>query len=350
VTATTDAMSTAMQTQTLAVGDPLWLKFVAETDDALAFHLPAWSRVLELSYGYRPFVLAALRRGEVVAGLPIVEVERLRKKWWIALPFSDVCPPLGAEAGVGAVLSAIESKVETGEVAGIEIRSAMSRTLARQSPRGVLHTLSLSSDPHELLKTFSKSQVQRNIKRASREGVVVRRGTRAEDLLDSFFDLQLETRRRHGLPVQPRSFFIHVWEQMIEPGNGFVLLSDVEGETVAAAVFLLGNGTISYKYGASASSSWSKRPNHALFWQAIQWACEQSYHTFDFGRSDLDGSGLRAFKSGWGTVESDLAYTTIGRSPLRVPEALSTAVRPVLRRAPRRLSLILGRALYRYVG
>ena len=142
----------------------------------------------------------------------------------------------------------------------------------------------------------------------------MRRGERREDLCETFVSLHLRTRRRQGLPIQPRSFFERLWEEMIEPGHGFVQIAQVDEVPAAAAVFLHGGTTVTYKYGASAPEHLSRRPNHLVFWEAIRWACLNGYETLDFGRSDADNQGLRAFKSGWGTVETELAYSTLGGS------------------------------------
>jgi hypothetical protein len=53
------------------------------------------------------------------------------------------------------------------------------------------------------------------------------------------------------------------------------------------------NGSLIYKYSASDPAYWRLRPNNLLLWRAIQWACENGYHTFDMGRTDLAGGSGR---------------------------------------------------------
>src|SRR2546430_13324141 len=47
-------------------------------------------------YGFRPFVLGVSEvPGELEAGLPLLEVkDPIRGRRWVALPFTDRCPPL----------------------------------------------------------------------------------------------------------------------------------------------------------------------------------------------------------------------------------------------------------------
>jgi len=333
----------------VAIDSARWVNFVRERDEAMAFHEPNWALTLASAYDFEPFSLALTRAdGKIVAGIPVVETGRLGRRW-ISLPFSDICIPLGDAPAVAELISAIEDQVTEGHVRAVEIRSSIASS-ARPTSRGVVHELELCDDAESLLGTFSKSQVRRNIARSRREGVVVRRGDRPEDLLEVFVTLHAATRRRHGLPCQPSGFFKHLWTHMIEPGHGFVLVADVDSAPAAAAVFLLGGKTVTYKYGASNSDFWGRRPNHLLFWEAIQWSCQHGYRVFDFGRSDWENEGLRAFKGGWGTTERELIYSSLGKRAFRPPESCVSIVQPVIRRSPVWLNRLLGSLLYRFAA
>jgi CelD/BcsL family acetyltransferase involved in cellulose biosynthesis len=45
------------------------------------------------------------------------------------------------------------------------------------------------------------------------------------------------------------------------------------------------------------------RPNDAIHWAAIRWACERGLRLLDWGLSDLDQPGLVAYKRKWASVE-----------------------------------------------
>jgi lipid II:glycine glycyltransferase (peptidoglycan interpeptide bridge formation enzyme) len=213
----------------------------------------------------------------------------------------------------------------------------------------VRHVLALDRDADAVLRTFHRSQVQRNIKRAERSGVVVRRGSSATDLTDVFYRLHVGTRRRLGVPVQPRRFFARLWERMIEPGLGSVLIAEADGTAVAAAVFLAYGENVIYKYGASDAGSWTLRPNHALFWEAIRTSCDAGYRWFDFGRTDLEDASLRRFKGWWGSEEIPLSYATLAdRAP--GPKRNGRALAPVIRRSPRWVGRALGELLYKHAA
>jgi hypothetical protein len=167
------------------------------------------------------------------------------------------------------------------------------------------------------------------------------------DLDTVFYDLHVSTRRRHGLPVQPRRFFKLLWRRLLEPGLGFALFVCSEGIPVAGAVFLTWNRTITYKYGASDAAYWHLRPNNALFWEAIGWGCENGYETLDFGRTDTDGEGLRRFKLGWGCDEEWIQYFALGDTASSSHGLARTLLRPILQHSPPWVVRALGNLLYR---
>jgi CelD/BcsL family acetyltransferase involved in cellulose biosynthesis len=310
----------------LELDDARWSEFAGGRNDVLPFHLPAWTRVLAECYGFRPFVAVLLQRGAVEAGLPVLEIRRRR---WVALPFTDVCPPLGPAGPLAAALDAARGQ------ATLEVRSALPG--APGVPAAWQHVLALDRDPELTRAGFHRSQVQRNIKRAEREGVVVRTATVEADLTEIFYALHLRTRRRLGAPVQRRRFFSLLWRHLLAEGHGYALIAEHEGVPAAAAVFLTAGPTVVYKYGASDERLWGVRPNHALFWHAIRASCVEGRTRLDFGRTDFDDTGLREFKLGWGAAEERLVYSTLGgrlHAPPLHTSAGSAAARRVLRTSP----------------
>jgi CelD/BcsL family acetyltransferase involved in cellulose biosynthesis len=336
----------------LELTDPRWQAFVAGNPVATAFHHPDWVRLVADCYGFRAFAITVDDGdGGVGAGLPVVEVRHVvgRAKW-VSLPFTDYCPPLvSSSPDEPRLCAALREAAVAARVRSIEVRAPMAGT-HQAGPAALRHVLDLEADPAAVYARFHPSQVQRNIKRAKREGVSVRQGDRPEDLLDVFYGLHLGTRRRQGVPIQPRRFFRLLWERVVQPGLASVLIAEANGRPVAAAVFLTWNGTLIYKFGASDERAWSLRPNHPLFWQAIQTACEQGCHSMDFGRTDAGQDGLAAFKRSWGAREEPLVYGNIGSGDHAVTPGgtMTRALGAVIRHGPPLVCRVTGELLYRY--
>jgi CelD/BcsL family acetyltransferase involved in cellulose biosynthesis len=336
-------------TLTLDPADPRWAAFVAARPEALPYHHPSWIATLAGCYGFRAFVLAvADPSGRIVAGLPVMEVARRPggRARWVALPFTDRCPPLAvddrAERGLA---EALRAAADAAGVARVEVRAP----LARLAPETVAveHVLDLAPGAEALARGFS-SAARRGVRKARREGVEIRTATTEAELTEVYYGLHLRTRRRLGVPVQPRRFFRLLWRQVLEPGHGRLLLACADGVPIAGAVFLEAGRTVVYKYGASDAAAWSRRPNNLLFAEAIAAAAERGFAAFDFGRSDLADEGLRAFKAGWGAPERPLVYA--GADAATAPGTAARAMARVIRRSPPVVCRGLGEALYRYAA
>jgi CelD/BcsL family acetyltransferase involved in cellulose biosynthesis len=339
----------------LELTDPRWQEFVAGHQGATPFHHPDWAGLVAQTYGFRAFALVTRdTAGAIQAGLPVIEVRHFQGgRKWVSLPYTDYCPPLvSGPQDEDQLVSALRQASGEAGVRRVEVRAPLGDAPVNgHTP--VRHTLDLTPGPAELYKGFHRSQVQRNIRRAEREGLTVRRGERPEDLVETFYRLHLRTRRRQGVPVQPRRFFRLLWERAISSGLGAVVVVEAAGEPIAAAVFLEWNGTVIYKFGASDANAWSLRPNHLLFWHAIQTASEQGNRWFDFGRTDAGHEGLRNFKLSWGAVEEPLVYGAVGGGSEAAPPTEGRAARalgPVIRHGPLLLCRAAGETLYRYTA
>jgi CelD/BcsL family acetyltransferase involved in cellulose biosynthesis len=342
----------------LELTDPRWTDFVATHPAATPFHHPDWTRLVAGCYGFRAFALAVSdATGAVRAGLPVVEVRHLGGGTrWVSLPFTDYCPPLvSTREEKEQLVAALQRSSRAAGARRVDIRAPIADGPAT-GPHALRHVIALSRDPAGVYANFHHSQVQRNIRRAEREGLTVRQGSSPDDLLDTFYQLHLRTRRRQGVPVQPRRFFRLLWDHAIATGLGSVLVVEAAGQPIAAGVFLRWNETVVYKFGASDESCWKLRPNHLLMWHAIRTACEQGYGVFDFGRTDIGHEGLRSFKLSWGAAEEPIFYDTLGAAPEPAPpadgsEGMATRVLgTVIRHSPPLLCRAVGEALYRYVA
>lgn len=334
--------------------DPAWLDLVDRSPTATVFHHPRWLELLRSQYGYEMLACRVEDDGGLQAALPIARIEsRLTGRRLVALPFSDICPPLlSPDAGPDALEALGQALAAERWRSGLEltVHAAIPEAPgAFVQPRFLRHLLALSTDPAEVEGRYSKSQVKRGIKKALREGL---RSERRTDVaaLDAFYALHMRTRRKLGVPTQPRSF-IRRFAELFDAGLGFVQLVLDGDRPVAASVFLTCNGTVTYKYGASDERALAKRPNNLLFSEAIRWACEAGLGTLDFGRTDVDNSGLSAFKRSWGAEEESLSYTYFAeREPAPGPALRDRALAAVLKRSPPVASRLVGEALYRHFG
>ena len=268
----------------------------------------------------------------------------------MSLPYVDSCAPLALTGDWPSLAQRLAAARRRAGIGSVEVRASLPGEGVHTRSGWVGHVLPLSDDVDAHLKALHGT-TRRNVRIAEREGVEIRIGDGESSLTDTFYGLHVETRRRLGVPVQPRRFFRLLWREMIVRDLGFVLVAFHRDVPVAAAVFLSFNGRLVYKYGASAASGLQVRPNNLLFWHVIRWAVEHGYRTLDFGRTDLGQRGLRSFKAGWGAKEEALVYSFVSDDLTAVPVHRSSGlIAPAIRHSPAWVTRLLGELIYRYAG
>ena len=201
--------------------------------------------------------------------------------------------------------------------------------------------------PEALISNFSSS-VQRAVRKAERSGLTVSIQS-SPDALAQFYKLHVRTRRRHGVPPQPRSFFINIQRHLISAGFGFIVLVEFQKDPIAAAMFFkLGRHAV-YKFGASDERSQELRPNNLAMFEGIKYLAKKGAETLHFGRTDKGNEGLRRFKLSWGAIEEEIGYARFemaSGSWKHLRDRRSTFHKRIFRVLPASLNRLAGAMLY----
>lgn len=329
--------------------DPGWLAFVLSRREATLFQHPAWLTLLASVYGYRARVLLQTDvAGEIHAGMPLLEVASpFTGRGLISLPFTDHCPPLAEdEASLIQLGAGLQRWSATLPRHRVEVRTALPEWVGfSRAVAGVRHVLALESDSTAILERLS-SPVARALRKAKREGLEVRIDA-SPQAVRHFYRLHWATRRRQGVPVQPKRFFDALSTDILQPGYGFVALAWFQGEPIAGAVFLAWNRTLIYKFGASDKRHLSLRANNLVMWAGIEWGCKMGYASLDLGKTDLDNQGLRTYKNRWTATELPLEYSYRGQVRSAGQHSkLQGVMGKVIRWSPPLVCRALGELLY----
>lgn len=169
-------------------------------------------------------------------------------------------------------------------------------------PRSTVH-LCVMPPLEQLLAAMSKGH-RADIRRATREGVVVRVGGGLADV-DAFYAIMQATSLRAGFAIHSRAYYAMAWELFARAGGAARLfLAERDGRTLAAFLVFAWGGVGLYLYSGSTDEGLRCGANHALQWEALQWARAQGCHTYDF----------------WGVP--DALGQAVGVSDVRVREQL----------------------------
>jgi hypothetical protein len=296
-----------------AVIDPLyypgWDSLLAAHPEGAFFHGAAWARVLNATYGHRPVYFGSVADGRLMGVLPVMELSSLlNRRRGVSLPFTDHCPVLGSEAVQG--LHLLERGLRYGRERGWRSFECRSRVDGLQNAKPSLsfysHRIDLTQGEASLWAGF-KSRVRTPIRRAQEAKVEISFES-GQEAIGAFYSLHCKTRRKHGLPPQPFSFFQNIRRYVLSNNNGWVAMARWRGTIVAAGVFFhLGRGAI-HKFGASDPASQNLSANHLLLWEVMRRYSQQGFEFLDLGRTSVANEGLRQFKLGFGPKEEMLQY------------------------------------------
>jgi hypothetical protein len=338
------------------LSDPRWAEFVDRHSSSSVFHSVPWLRAIHLTYGYSPIVYTTSKPASVLTnGVVLCQIRSwLTGRRMVSLPFSDHCEPLIDDESAGLEISNyLKAAVNAPKNwRYIELRPMSSSVMLEGGNRYntyCFHVLDLRPKSEKLFQQTHRSCVQRAIKRAQREALVYDCGN-SEQLLNAFYRLMVQTRRRQQLPPQPLDWFQNLIECM---GNRLkIRVVFKNGREIASIVTVEYKNVIVYKYGCSDTLFQNLGGTQLLFWNTILEAKAAGFTTMDFGRSDEDNSGLIAFKERWGTTMSKLTYLRwsrqqVTRAPARRPAHM---LRRLFAMMPDVVLQTTGRVLYRHVG
>jgi len=332
------------------LGEPGWDHVVALHRDACCFHTSAWAKVLHQTYNHQPFYLQFSRGHRLVALIPLMEVRSLfTGRRGVCLPFSDACEPLIFHPDATTLVTdQLVRFARERRWRHLEIRGGKSLQLAaRPAARFYGHTLDLCSGAEDLTTRFA-SPVRRAIRKAERSGVsaLVVRNRQA---VNEFYQLHVQTRRHHGLPPQPASFFLNIYEHIVRPGLGFIVVARHGSHPIAAAIFFRFGKHALYKYGASDKRFQEFRANNLVMWHGIQALAYAGAEKLHFGRTDCENDGLRRFKLSWDTEEETLDYFRVdpsGRECLAPARPDSGFHKKIFGRLPLAFNRLAGSMIY----
>ncbi len=337
--------------------DPRWPDFLRRHRRASVFHTRGWLEAIRQSYGYQPAVLTTAGPGSHLEnGLVFCRVRSwLTGRRLVSLPFSDHCEPLAESSeDLRDLLAGLEERARAEGCKYVEVRPASgsvgSEPVWHASADFYLHRLDLRPGADAVFRQFHKSCIQRKIRRAEAEGIEIR-SERDPEAVKRFYTLVVHTRRRQGLPPQPRAWFDSVMKFLGESAR--ILCAYKEGKPIAGILMLQYAKSLYYKYGASEAQFHKSGAMPRLFWEAIQDAIRRGLEEVDMGRSGCDASGLVTFKEHLGAVSSSLSYY---RAPFSGPKAVARGEWPrrfammACSHMPDRCLMAFGAFAYRHIG
>jgi hypothetical protein len=325
-----------------------WEDFAASHPEATLYHRRPWLNVLRRAFGVQPSVAIIGENKSTLAACLLAQGGNPIRRSLISLPFSDFCPPLAVdESALCSLMSGLSGFAAQSR---LEIRG-----VAAAAPWHVLDhfqrwTLDLSR-PFGAIEKATDREVRRHLRRAREAGVTVECSRDAE-AMDCFSNLQLESRRRLGIPSQPHKFFRLVHEVFAKLDSIEVWFALHRGKRIAAVVVLRDNDVLHAKWSARIAGS-PDGASHSIFTSIVEQHAQRA-SSLDFGRTDSRNRGLSRFKRELGATATDLPYSYFPQLPAVTSAENLTGVWQTASRVWRKLPIPIARALnnvtYRYLA
>jgi serine/alanine adding enzyme len=292
--------------------DERWDEFVKSVPGSLVYHHSAWLQVVEEAYGCTLINLACVDNDGRLWGILPLSFKRgiFTGRVFSSLFGTPVAGPLAHNYSALAVL--MRAAVErTRSRPGIPLELMVSSNALDQVmpefigvPVLTTYVVHLPQRP-ELLrlgKSHNHASIKRAVNKATRLGVQVRLAETERELWD-WYRLYLETMRRLTALPQSYQFFKTAWKRLHRQGLMQLLIAEhcqgLHSKLIGGLVLLTFGQTIYYAYGGWSWEDQSLRPNDALHWEAIQYACRKGFSRYDLGAGSMK-QGLAEYKAKWG--------------------------------------------------
>ncbi len=300
--------------RTDAVSNEEWDEFVGSQPDGDVVQTSGWAQVKSSAMASE--VVTLRRGGKIVAGGQVAARKFGPLAGFAYVPYG----PLGsvpadrinligdlekAARRMGAHALLVQPGRQDNELpAALAARGYRVSRMDVATPASVVIDLTLSSD---VLRGNLNRSRKKNLKKATKAGVKVRRGDR--DDLTVFAELHEQSAKRNGFVPMSLDYLHRQWDALEPSGNLFVLFAEFEGVPEAAGLFIGLGPRVEFKLtGWRANQASSRRcPNDALQWDALLRAKEDGYLEFDMG--GMPRNHAEAVLAAGGQVPTELAET-----------------------------------------
>ena len=284
-----------------------WRAFVENTPEGSYSHLPQWQAVLKESLGHKPYyVFAKNEDGKLCGILPLFHIRSVvTGSRLVSLPFASACGPIADSPDtVEALVNRAKGLCDEMKCQYLEIRMPKPLSPGLELNDYFSTYVAELSEPQAMWKKLDK-RVRWVVEKARKGGTVVKIDN-SDKGLQAFYELNLRTKRRLGVPAHTFGFFKALRKHMNPYSR--IYLAEVQGKVVAGVMTLSFNGVVAYAYAASDSSYLQHCPNDAIAWQAIQDGSREGFRQCDLGKTASDNVGLARFKKKWGAEKRPLYY------------------------------------------
>ncbi|MDP3989656.1 MAG: GNAT family N-acetyltransferase [archaeon] len=287
------------------------IKSFLKNNNHYLFHTPEFAEFISKAFFCRYVFCAALDNGEIKTILPIVEVKsKIFGNKIINSGYIEYGGFAGDPVGVTPIINHLE-KIYGQVNEYLEIRGSINNSNIFDDALSKNEKI----EKRILYKRFvlplgSKEGIWKNIQKSKRKAI--NRGLEqlnvrelTIDDLPAFYRLYSQNMRRFGSPPYSLNYFALFFKNIVEKGFGKIYCAYREGVLISALLGFTYQDRVHILISVSDPKYNEYRPSDAVHWKFIEYACNNGYKYFDFGRV-REESGQFEYKRKWGPELLDL--------------------------------------------
>lgn len=262
------------------------------------FHTLSYKKFIEEAFGCK-YTILAVKEGEIKTILPAVDIKsKLFGNKIISSAYLEYGGFAGDENYAAKVIDFIDENYDNNGY--LEIRGGMEKFDDILSSRLIKKKLY----KRFVLKLGTEEEIWRNIQHSKRKAInralhqlTVKEIPLAD--LDNFYKLYCKNMRSFGSPPYAKRYFESFYRNIVSFGLGKVFGAYYQEKLAAALLGFCYQDRVHIIIAVSDPAFQEYRPNDAVHWEFIKWACNNNYKYFDFGRV-REESGQFEYKRKWG--------------------------------------------------
>jgi len=289
----------------LAPGDyAQWDSYMSDKRASI-YYDTRWIDLIQQVFGQTCHHLVAKQRGEIIGGLPMVQLKSLLfGNFMVSMPYFNYGGLVASSKESASQLLSAGCKLSRDlGCKHFELRfdQPIDASLTERKDK-VTMLLDLPPNADELWHAIgSKRRAQ--VKRPIREGVTFTTG--GVELLDDFYAVFAHNMRDLGTPVYSKRFFKEILTRFED--ESFLAIVHLNDEAVGAGFLIGRQGRLEIPWASTLRKTNRIGVNMFLYWNILKTAIEKEFKVFDFGRSSKDAGTLK-FKRQWGAKEKQLYW------------------------------------------
>lgn len=282
-----------------------WDDYITRHEHGTPFHLTAWKRVIENTFGYRSHYFLAEEGGAIRGVLPLfLFSNRLIGRNLISTPFGDyggICADnqLSHEL-LQRHACDFADKYKVGYLE-LRYRAAEESAGFFRKDLYVSFDCELDPSPENIMAALPKD-TRRMIRKGQKNGL---QAVNDPNQLQIAYELYASNVRQLGTPVFPASLFRNLLAEFRDAAEVLVVWKGTEA--IASVLSLRFRNGIYPHYAGALPRSRELAANNFMYWELMKSAAERGIRHFDFGRSKTN-TGAYHFKRQWNMRERQLAY------------------------------------------